>query len=201
MKKERVIASKKMKTITKPKTVIDLGEDLPIFSAVSNVDLENLLSVTANIKDLLAAITEQIREFLNLHAKCMDRKLNFDNNLSDIISDKDLVVENEILKVKLEETDKENTFLRGEVKDLTVLLNAKIQTSSHNFKPNTKECLLQKNLDTQVQSLFSFETNSPKGNMLYNQNNFSNERNSFIPQITSNLTTPATTDPDLKSSI
>ena len=36
----------------------------------------------------------------------MDRKLNFDNNLSDIISDKDLVVENEILKVKLEEADK-----------------------------------------------------------------------------------------------
>ena len=96
----------------------------------------------------------------------MDRKLNFDNNLSDIICDKDLVVENEILKVKLEEADKENTFLRGEVKDLTVLLNAKIQTSTHNFKPNTKECLLQENLDTQVQSLFSFQTNYPKGNML-----------------------------------
>ena len=32
----------------------------------------------------------------------MDRKLNFDNNLSDIISDKDLA-------------DKENTFPRGEV--------------------------------------------------------------------------------------
>ena len=70
----------------------------------------------------------------------MDQKLNFDISLSNIISDKDLVVENEILKVKLEEADKENTFLRGEVKDLTVLLNAKIETSSHNFKPNTKEC-------------------------------------------------------------
>ena len=59
MKKERVIASKKMKTITKPKTVIDLGEDLPIFSAVSNVDLENLnLLITANIKDLLAPLTQ-----------------------------------------------------------------------------------------------------------------------------------------------
>ena len=204
MKKECVIASKKMKTITKPKIVIDLGKDLPIFSAVSNVDLENLnLSITANIKDLLAPLTQQIRElrdFLNLHTKCMDRKLNFDNNLSDIICDKDLVVENEILKVKLEEADKENTFLRGEVKDLTVLLNAKIQTSTHNFKPNTKECLLQENLDTQVQSQFSFQTNSPKGNMSYNQTKFSNESNSFIPQITSNLTTPATSDPDLKSS-
>ena len=162
------------------------------------------MPINANLKDLLAPLTQQIRElrdFLNLHTKCMDRKLNFDNNLSDIISDKDLVVENEILKVKLGETDKENTFLRGEVKDLTVLLNAKIQTSFHNFKPNTKECLLQENLDTQVQSQFSFETNSPKGNMLYNQNNFSNERNSFIPQITSSLATPATSDPDLKSSI
>ena len=62
MKKERLIGSKKMK-IYKTKTVIDLGEDLSIFSAVSNVDLENLnLSITANIKDLLAPLTQQIRE-------------------------------------------------------------------------------------------------------------------------------------------
>ena len=37
--------------------------------------------------------------------------------------------------------------------------------------------------------------------MLYNQNNFSNKRDSLIPQINSNLTTPATSDPDLKSSV
>ena len=37
--------------------------------------------------------------------------------------------------------------------------------------------------------------------LLHNQNNFSNKRNSFIPQINSNLTTPATSDPDLKSSV
>ena len=64
----------------------------------------------------------------------MDPKPNFNNDLFDIIYDKDLVVENEILKVKLEEADKVNTFLRDEVKDLRVLLNAKIQNSSHNFK-------------------------------------------------------------------
>ena len=105
------------------------------------------------------------------------------------------------LKVKLEEAHKESSFLRGEVKDLTVLSNAKIQTSSHNFKTNTKECFLKENLDAPVQSQFSFQTNSPKVNMLYNQNNFSNKWNSFIPQIISNLATPATSDPDLKSSI
>ena len=129
----------------------------------------------------------------------MDPKPNFNNDLTDIC-DKDLIAENEILKVKLEEADKENTFLRGEVKDLTVLLNGKIQTSSHHFKTNSKECLLQENFDTKVQSQFSFQTNSPKGNMSYNQNKFSNKRESFIPQINSNLTTPATSDPDLKSS-
>ena len=84
---------------------------------------------------------------------------------------------------------------------MTVLLKAKTQTSSHNFKPNTKECLLQENLDTQVQSQFSFQTNSPKGNMSYNLNNFSNKRYFFIPQINGSLATPATSDLDLKSSI
>ena len=82
-------------------------------------------------------------------------------------------------KSKTWRADKEKTFLRGEVKDLKVLLNAKIQASSLNFKPNTKESLLQENLDTQVQSQFSFQTNSPKGNMIYNQNNFSNEKEFF----------------------
>ena len=57
MKKEHVTASKKMKTITK--TVIDFDKDLTIFSAVSNVDLENLnLSITTNIKDLLAPLIQ-----------------------------------------------------------------------------------------------------------------------------------------------
>ena len=36
------------------------------------------------------------------------------NDLTDIICDKDSVIENEILKVKLEEAGKENTFLSGE---------------------------------------------------------------------------------------
>ena len=92
----------------------------------------------------------------------MDPKLNLNNDLSDIICDKDLLLENEISKVKLEEADKENTFLRDEVKDLTVLLNTKIQTSSHNFKTYKKECLLQENFDTKVQLQFNFQTNSAK---------------------------------------
>ena len=71
----------------------------------------------------------------------------------------------------------------------------------HNLKTNTKECFLHEDFYTQVQSQFSFQTNSPKDNMLYNQNNFSDKRNSFIPQVNINLTAPATSDPDLKLSI
>lgn len=63
---------------------------------------------------------------------------NRNNGLSDIICDKYLVIENEILKIKLADADKENTFLRSEVKHLTVLLNVKIQSSSHNSKPYRK---------------------------------------------------------------
>ena len=92
-----------------------------------------------------------------------------------IICDKYLVVEDEILKIKLEVADKENTFLRGDAKDLTVLLNAKFQPSFHNFKVYTKECFLQKNFDVQMESLSYFQTNSAKSNMLNNQNNFSNK--------------------------
>ena len=79
MKIERVTASKKTKSVTKPKTVIDLGEELPNFSPVSNVDLENRnLWISTNIKDLLAPPIPQ-------------------NDFSDIKCDKYLVVENEIV--------------------------------------------------------------------------------------------------------
>ena len=203
MKKERITASKKTETITKPKTIINLDEDLPICSAVSNVNLENYnLSISANIKDLLALLIQQIgdiRDFLNLSTKCMDPKPNLNDDLSDFIFDENVFVENEILK--LEEAGKENTFLRGENKDLTVLLHAKIQTSSHNLKTYTKEYLLQEYYDTHVQLQFSIQTKYPKGYMFYNQNNFSNKRNYFIPQIDSDLGTPATSNSDLESSV
>ena len=62
---------------------------VPIFSAVSNVDLENLnISITAYVKDLLVPLIQQnreIRDFLNLRSKCMDPKRNFNNDLTDII--------------------------------------------------------------------------------------------------------------------
>ena len=120
MKKERVSGSKKTKTetISKLKNLFDLGGELPIFSAISSVDVQNLnLSITRNIRDLLISLIQQsgVRDFLNLHTKCMDPKQNL-NDLSDIVCDKYLAAENEILKVKLEEVDKEYTYLRSEVK-------------------------------------------------------------------------------------
>ena len=108
-----------------------------------------LPSITTNIKDLLKPLTQQTREmndFLNLHTKCIDPKLNLNNALSDIICDQDLLIENKIFKVKLEVADKENTFQRGDVKDLTVLLNAKIQTSSQDFKTLQKSACYKKTL-------------------------------------------------------
>ena len=83
MKNERVTSSKKTEAITKPKTIINFSEDLPIFFAVSNVDLENLsLSITTNMKDLLVPLIQQIREirgFLNLRTKCTDQRPNLNN--------------------------------------------------------------------------------------------------------------------------
>ena len=108
-----------------------------------------LPSITKNIKDLLKPLTQQTREmndFLNLHTKCIDPKLNLNNALSDFICDQDLLIENKIFKVKLEVADKENTFERGDVKDLTVLLNAKIQTSSQDFKTLQKSACYKKTL-------------------------------------------------------
>lgn len=63
----------------------------------------------------------------------MDTKPNFTYNFSDAICGEDLVAENKILEVKLEEAYKKS-YLRGEVKDLTALLNANIKTFFRVFK-------------------------------------------------------------------
>ena len=98
MKTERVSASKKAKKRCQ------LGEELPIFSATSNVDLYNLnLSVTTNIRNLLTPFIQQARRkrFSKPPHQMYGPKPNLNNNFSDIICDKDLVVKNKILKVNL----------------------------------------------------------------------------------------------------
>ena len=96
MKKECIIASKKNENYHKTKNCYRFRRRFTIFFC----SLENInLSITVNIKDLLAPLTQQIRElrdFLNLHTKCMDQKPNFNNDFFDITCDKDLLVENEI---------------------------------------------------------------------------------------------------------
>ena len=102
--------------------LLTLAKNYQFFSAV---DLESLnLSITTDIKDLLTLVIQQVREPYT--PNICTQKQTLIVNLSNIICDKDLVLENQILKVKLEESGKENTFPRGEVKDLTVLLNSKI---------------------------------------------------------------------------
>ena len=86
-------------------------------------------------------------------------------------------------KVKLKEAEMENIFLRREVKDLKVLLNAKIQIPSHNFKTYTENCFLQENSNAEIDSLPNFQISSPKANILKNLNNFSNKNNSFFLKI------------------
>ena len=76
--------------------------------------------ITTNIRDFSTPLTELVTEiinFLNFRTKYTDTKPNLNNDLSDTICDKGSVAENESLKVKLEEVDKENAFLPGEVKD------------------------------------------------------------------------------------
>ena len=129
----------------------------------------------------------------------MDTKPNFNNDLCDIICEKDLVAENEILKVNLEEANQENIFLEGEVKDLNSFI--KFKPLLIILKHIRKNACYKKTLIHKYNHNLAFKLILPKIIMLYNQNSFSNKTNSFIPQINSDLITPAKSDPDLKSSI
>ena len=59
---------------------------------------------------------KETRDFFNIHIKIMDTTTNLRNDFSYSICEKDLVIENESLKIKLERVSMEHRFLRVEVK-------------------------------------------------------------------------------------
>ena len=112
--------------------------------------------------------------------------------------------ENELLKVRLEESEKRILFLEKEAKDLMKILNAKMISASCNFTTSKMEDPTKTDQPCQTLTTTNPPLNNPNGNIVDNTNDLEHLKqlnDSFIPQISNNLETPIIIKSSKKHSI
>ena len=112
--------------------------------------------------------------------------------------------ENELLKVRVEESKKRILFLEKEAKDLMKILNAKMISVSCNFKTSQMEDPTKTDSPCQTLTSSDLSLSNPNGNIVDNTNDLEHLKQlngSFIPQISNNLETPVIIKNSKKHSI
>lgn len=200
MESGRFIEQENIQLVTKSEFLLEIDKEIPIMHEVTKEDIENLKS------EIVGRIMEKLKPIIQRFTEVSDVKVSNtlmkDSETTDVVyhtrKDKnDLTYEIELLKVKLEEKEKENKLLRNEVLDMNKLLEAKIQTSSYNFKTPTKEDLFVSNKSISSTPFAMSNCKTPNGDITKNRNNKSDndtissvQEISFVPLIASNIDTP-----------
>ena len=177
---------------------LNINDDIPIVCTTTNTDIQKLGSLIFHkIMEQLDPVLRQLKKVSEYDSSPVSEKLDLTQQKDSTVHDKDLIYQNEILKVRLDEAEKQITLLQNEVIDMTKLLEAKINTSSINPISPTKEYLFSSNTPLLSTSLSAPFLNTPSGNIVYNDKNNSNnnsilstESTSFVPTINENLDTP-----------
>ena len=199
MESRRLEEQENIQTVNKPEFIFEINDEMPIMHTTTKEDIKNLESnVVKRIMDHLKPIIERFIKVSDSKSSCTIFEDSDTTNKIYSKDDEDLAYENELLKIKLEEKEKENKLLRNEVLDMNKLLEAKVQTSSYDFKTPTKEDLFASNNHLLTTSFPVPENNEiPNGNITINSDNILNNNSilsvqeiSFVPQITKNLVTP-----------
>ena len=112
--------------------------------------------------------------------------------------------DNELLKIRLEEREKQTSFLKKEAKDLMKIFNVKMTSASSNFKSSKMESPTETNSSGQTLTPSNLPFRNPNGNNVDNTNDLKHLEqlnDYFIPQITNNLETPTIIKNSKKHSI
>ena len=106
---------------------------------------------------------------------------------------RNIAYENELLKVRLEESEKRILFLEKEAKDVMKILNAKTTSASCNFKTSKMECPTKTDSSLQTLTSSNLPLSNPNGNIVDNTNDLEHLKQlnrSFTSQISNNIETP-----------
>ena len=173
---------------------IKLNDEIPVCVAATVDDLQLLnLQISDSMSNYLISVLQHLKEVSNDRQNFIIKTLDARRICCSKDSTCNFAYEKELLKVRLEESEKRILFLEKEEKDLMKILNAKMISASCNFKTSK--------MDGPTKTDSSFETltssnpplSNPNGNIVDNTNDLEHLKqlnDSFIPQISNNLETP-----------
>ena len=172
---------------------IKLNDETPVCVAATVDDLQDLkLQISDSMSAYFTSVVWHLKEVSsnqqNFTIKALDARK--------ICCSKDSICnfayDNELLKVRLEDSTKWISFLEKEAKDLMKILNVKMTSASCNFKSSKIESPTKTNASCQTLTSSNPALRNPSGNNVDNTNDLKHLEqlnDSFIPQISNNLET------------
>ena len=150
---------------------IKLNDEIPICVAAAVDDLQALkLQISDSISNYLTSMAQHLKEVSNNQQNLIIKALDARKICCSKDSTCNFAYENELLKVRLEESKKWILFLEKEAKDLMRILNAKMISVSCNFKTSQMESPTKKNSSCQTLTSLNLPLSNPNGNVEDNTN-------------------------------
>ena len=179
---KNITENKIFEEIIKTKNMISLGEEIPPCKVATTSDLQEMESNITNIlSSQFSLIHRRLEEVSNVHKTTYP-----ENTIENLTEHPNNTLENDHLRLKLNESEKMNIFLQKEVDDLMNIINLKITNSPYSFNTPTKEN--PQNID------FSLQTGEVSSQLIKtlneNRSKSENKKVSITPVINNNLKTP-----------
>ena len=156
------------------------------------------------MSNYLTSVVQHLKEVSNNQQNFLIKALDARKHCCSKDSTCNFAYENELLKIRLEESEKQILFLEKEAKDLMKILNAKMISASYNFKTSQMEGPTKTNSSYQTLTPSNLPLSNPNDNIVDNTNDLEHLKQlngSFIPQISNNLETPVIIKNSKKHSI
>ena len=184
---------------------IKLNDEIPVWVAATVDDLEVLkLQISDNMSNYLTSVVQHLKEVSNNHQNLIIKALGARKICCSKDSTCNFAYENELLKVRQEDSKKQILFLEKEAKDLMKILNAKMISASCNFKASKMDGPTKTDSSCQTLTSSNPPLSNPNCNIVDNTNDLEHLKklnDFFIPQISNNLETPVIIKNSKKHSI
>ena len=150
---------------------IKLNDEIPVCVAATVDDLQVLkLQISDSMSNFLTSVVQHLKEVSNDQQSFIIKAMDARKICCSKDSTCNFAYENELLKVRLEESEKRILFQKKEAKELMKILNAKMISASCNFKTSKMEGPTK--TDSSCQNLTSSNPplSNPNGNIVDNTN-------------------------------
>ena len=197
-------SEKRKSTVEIMTDFIKLNDEIPVWVAATVDDLQVLKLQISDMSNYLTSVVQHLKEVSNNQQNFLIKALDARKLCCSKDSTCNFAYENELLKVRLEESKKQILFLEKEAKDLMKTLNAKMISASCNFKASKMYGPTKTDSSCKTLTSSNPPLSNPNCNIVDNTNDLEHLKklnDFFIPHISNNLETPVIIKNSKKHSI